>query len=170
MKRISIYCLMVILPSVIFILLVTALNAKTISKGNKNIEGVYELVSQEINIAAPYKESYVISPPRWTGIWQIHDGYFSSVLMKDERNKFFDCEERDLGYESFAGIYTLEGDEILFKQNYSLHPFYKSRPVIMKYTIKPNTLILMQIFRPTTEDKSEGTMKITLRRLPRMPN
>lgn len=170
MKRTSVCSLVSLLPSVILILFVAALSAKSsalLTENNENIEGVYELVTQEVNITKPHKESYSLTPPRWTGIWQFNSGYFSSVLMKDERSNFFDCEERDLGYESFAGTYTLEGDEITFKQNYSLHPFYKGRPVVMNYSLKKNTLILIQVLHPGIEDMSEGTIKIVLRRLPK---
>lgn len=131
---------------------------------------MYQLVSQEVNITKPHKESYSFTPPRWTGMWQIHQGYFSSVLMKEKRDKFFECEQRELGYESFAGTYTLDGDEILFTQHYSLHPFHQGRPVVMKYAIKNDTLTLIQAVDPGIEDMTDGTVKIVLRRVSKQSN
>jgi hypothetical protein len=132
---------------------------------SKRIEGVYELVSQETRLTKPSPKVYALSPPQWKGLWLIQNGHFSSVLSRTERKGFFDSKERDLGYESFAGIYEVKGNEIVFTQTLSLHPFYEGRPVVMKYTMKNNTLTLTQALHPTVEDLSEGEITIILRKI-----
>jgi len=140
------------------------------AQSKHKIEGVYEFVSQEIiitksgNKTINPSEKHLLSSPRWTGLWIINEGYFSSVLMKEERNNFFDCEKRDLAYESFAGTYEVEGNKISFKQNYSLHPFFKGRPISMMYKVNKDILTLYKDIHPTMEEMVEGTMTIILKR------
>ena len=167
-KNICIYCSILIL-----LLGFTFLGAQSSQKrdflsteNSESIEGVYEFVSQEINTTKPTKEKVILSQPEWKGMWQINKGYFSSILMKNERNHFFDCEEQDLGYESFAGGYILKDNKIVFTQEYSLHPFYKGRPITVEYKkVGGDTLVLIQVLHPTVEDMREGSIKTTLKRL-----
>lgn len=131
----------------------------------KSIEGLYEFVSQEIKITKPAKEEFTLSPPEWTGIWQIHDGYYSSVLMMSDRSKFFECgEARQLGYESFAGNYTITGKIIKFERSYSFHPLYEGKLAFMEYEINKDTLILTETLIPHIEDMRAGTVKIVLKK------
>ena len=140
------------------------------AQSSKEIEGVYDFVSQEItitksgNITKTPAEKHILASPRWTGLWQINNGYFSSFLMKAERDTSSSCEKRLSEFEAFAGTYGVDGDEITFKQNYSLDPFFKGRPVIMSYKIENNILTLSKHIYPTIEDMKEGTMIITLKR------
>ncbi|MFN0110026.1 MAG: hypothetical protein ACKVZH_14320 [Blastocatellia bacterium] len=170
MRRFRVYFSIEILLSITLIFFVLTSNSASnglLFDTSDSFEGIYELVSQEIDITGPQKASYSLAPPKWGGLWLFQGGYFSSVLMKEERERFFECKDQNLGYESFAGIYTLEDNKILFKQSFSLHPYYKNRPVIMNYQIKSNTLTLTQVLRPTVEDKTEGTVKVILRKLPK---
>jgi hypothetical protein len=165
MKVVSLISLGMLVAGCIFSQVVTGFH-QTSSKNVKALDGTYELVSQDVNITKPHPESYSLKEPRWKGMWQIQNGYFSSVLMKEVRDNFYECEDRDLGYESFAGTYELRGkDEILFKQAYSLNPLHKNRFVRMKYSISNDVLKLTQVLHPGIEDLSEGTVTIILKRV-----
>ena len=132
---------------------------------HEKIEGVYEFISEEADLTKPTKEKYTMAPPEWQGIWQIQKGYLSKSLMASRGRKQFDCKERDFGYETFAGKYTIEGDEIRFIPSYSLNPISLGRTIRMKIEIKNDTLILTQKLTPIIEDTREGTIKITLKKL-----
>lgn len=134
----------------------------TARKDLSSLNGVYEWMSQEIRTKKPSPSVFLLSPPEWNGTWQINDGFFSSQLMKNRREKFFDCNDQDLGYESFAGTYVIDNDQIVFTQKYSLNPLYKGRPVVMRYRTEGNKLIFVQKLTPIIEDLREGIITITL--------
>ena len=42
-----------------------------------SIEGIYELVSQDVRLIKPVSETYSLRPPRWKGLWLISADHFS---------------------------------------------------------------------------------------------
>lgn len=130
-----------------------------------DILGTYEVVSHVIKITKPKNQTIILSEPDWKGLWLINSGHFTSILMKQKRDKFFARIDQDLGFEAFAGTFVLDGEEIKLKQDYSFHPFFVGRPVVMKYRIEGGILTLTQSIKPTLEDMREGQISITLKRI-----
>jgi hypothetical protein len=133
-----------------------------------NLDGVYELVSQNVRLTKPVKETYSLNPPRWKGLWIIRAGHFSSILSKSQRNelRLRGSDEGKAEFESFAGTYKVNGEDIIFTQQFSWNPLFEGRPVIMSWRRKGrDILVLTQRLHPHVEDSSEGSITIVLRRI-----
>lgn len=134
--------------------------------GSGKLDGVYEFVSESTVLTEPRKAAYQRSSPEWTGIWQFQNGYYTRILMKGRRDTFFDSKGfEDLGFESFAGPYEVEGGSVRLIQKYAIHPFAVDRSALMKYQINGETLTLTETLHPYLEDPREGTVTTVLRRV-----
>lgn len=129
------------------------------------LDGVYEFVSESTVLTKPRKTAYESTSSEWGGIWQFQNGYYTRVLMKRRRDNFFSKKLEDLGFESFAGSYEIEGKNVRLIQKYAIHPFDVDRSALMEYRIDGDTLTLIQTLHPYLEDPREGTITTVLRRL-----
>src|SRR5215469_14777570 len=80
--------------------------------GQGDIEGVYEVVAETTALTKPTRTTLQRTAPTWSGIWQFQKGRFTSVLMKGRRDRFFDRKNQDLGFESSAGAYSVDGENV----------------------------------------------------------
>src|SRR4029079_19093736 len=81
-----------------------------------SIDGVYEFVSERSSLTKPEIEDAVTAYPKWRGIWIFTSRYFSITLMEARRGNFFE-EDGELGYASFAGKFSIKGNEINLVQS-----------------------------------------------------
>jgi hypothetical protein len=86
-------------------------------------------------------------------------------MMKRNRDRFFSLKIEDLGFESSAGPYEIEGKSLRLIKKYAIHPFEIDRSVLVEYRIDGDTLTLVQTLRPYLEDLREGTITTVLRRV-----
>ena len=85
--------------------------------------------------------------------------------MKRRRDTFFSGKVEDLGFESFAGRYEIEGTSVRLIQDYAIHPFAVDRSALKEYRIDGDTLTLIEKLQPYLEDPREGTITTILRRV-----
>lgn len=135
------------------------------SQSDIRLDGVYSFVREEVTLLKPRRETRVLAPPEWTGVWHFSNGSYSSVLMLDKRPSFFDVKNPDLGYESFAGRYTVDGDRLVLARDFSAHPFLRGHTTVMQYRFEDDLLILTNTLAPRLEDLREGTISVVLTRL-----
>jgi hypothetical protein len=132
----------------------------------EKLDGVYEFVSESTILTKPTKSAYKRMPPEWGGVWQFQNGYYTRMLMKRSRDRFFDSKKLDdLGFESFAGTYEIDGKNILFKQTYAFNPLNVGGSALLAYRLDGDILTLTQTLHPYIEDLREGTVTIVLRRI-----
>jgi hypothetical protein len=129
------------------------------------LDGVYELVSETTELTKPRKTVYTALSSDWAGIWQFQNGYYSRIMMKRRRDTFFSGKIEDLGFESFAGRYEVEGANIRLIHDYAIHPFAVGRSALKTYRIDRDTLTLIERLQPYLEDSREGTITTILRRV-----
>jgi hypothetical protein len=129
------------------------------------LDGTYEFISQDTWIVKPVTEHTRKISPDWSGQWHFHDGLFASVMMQKGRTKFLECEDRDLGFEAFAGKYSLRSRTLFMEQSISLAPFYEGRTVTMSYTKRGSVLELTHTLKPHVEDEREGKVVIILKKV-----
>jgi len=131
-----------------------------------NLNGVYEFISESTLITAPRKSSYQRTSTDWSGVWHLQDGYYTRVLMKRQRPRFFEPKKLDdLGFESFAGSYEVKGDTVLLSQQCAFNPLDVGGSSLFAYKIDGDTLTLIEKLHPRVESLGEGTVTIVLRRL-----
>ncbi|MFL6230981.1 MAG: hypothetical protein ACJ741_19570 [Pyrinomonadaceae bacterium] len=130
------------------------------------LEGVYEFVSEKVELTKPKKVSGGRAESDWAGIWQFQKGHFTHVMMKRVREQFFDSTKlEDLGFESSAGTYEISGGgTVWLRYDIAFHPFDVGRPVAMRYQHKGDTITLTETLTPHMEDLSGGTITTALRR------
>jgi hypothetical protein len=130
------------------------------------LDGVYEFVSETTTLTKPRKASYKRMSPEWTGIWQFQNGSYTCVLMKGRRDEFFNRKKlEDVGFESFAGPYELEGERLRLMRKYTFHPWDVGRSKVVNYRVDGDTLTLIEALHPYVEDLREGTITTILRRV-----
>jgi hypothetical protein len=156
---------------IIALLSVCSAYSQNLAKGqvrvssSDSLDGVYEFVSESTVLTKPRNTTYKRTSSEWAGVWQFQNGHYTRVLMKRRRDKFFNHKKLDdLGFESFAGSYKIEGESVLLKQSYALNPLNVDGFVLMAYRIDGNTLTLVQTLHPYLEDLREGTIITVLRR------
>jgi len=138
------------------------------TNAHPELEGTYEFVSESTVLTRPNTLDVSRTAPEWGGRWQFHNGYYSSILMKRNRETFFKSNKiEDLGFEASSGSYMMKKDSILFTEDYTLHPFNVGRSDVLACKIEGSTLTLVDALHPTVEDLREGTVTIVLRRVTR---
>lgn len=85
--------------------------------------------------------------------------------MKRRRDTFFSGKVEDLGFESLAGRYEIEGTSVRLIQDYAIHPFAVGRSALKQYRIDGDTLTLIEKLQPYLEDSREDTITTILRRV-----
>jgi hypothetical protein len=157
---------------IIALLSVCSAHSQNLGKGQVSassadkLDGVYEFVSESTILTKPRNTTYKRTSSEWVGVWQFQNGHYTRVLMKRRRDNFFNPKKLDdLGFESFAGSYKIEGENVLLKQSYALNPLNVDGSVLMAYRIDGDTLTLIQTLHPYIEDLREGTITTVLRRL-----
>jgi hypothetical protein len=132
----------------------------------ERLDGVYEFVSESIILTQPKKSTSERTSSEWAGIWQFHNGYYTRVMMKRRRDRFFQYNSLDnLGFESSAGPYEIGGESVLLSQPLAFIPLQVDRHVRLTYRIDGDTLTLIENLQPYVEDIREGTITTVLRRL-----
>lgn len=130
------------------------------------VDGVYEFISELRSINSPRKSSSLRTSTDWLGRWQLQNGYYTRVLMKRQRTRFFDPKKLDdLGFESLTGSYEVRGDTILFSQECAFNPLDVGGTSLVTYTIDGDELTLIEKLHPRVESMIEGTVTTTLRRV-----
>jgi hypothetical protein len=162
----------VIYTFIITSLLGCSLHSQSLSKepvsviSPDKLDGVYEFLSESTVLTKPTKSAYKRMAPEWGGVWQFQNGYYTRMLMKRRRDKFFNSKKLDdLGFESFAGTYEIDGESILFRQTYAFNPLNVGGSVLLAYRLDGDILTLTQTLHPYIEDLREGTLTIVLRRI-----
>lgn len=131
-----------------------------------NLDGVYEFVSESIVLTKPENSATERTSSEWAGVWQFQNGYYTRVMMKRRRDKFFQYKSlNNLGFESSAGPYEIDGERVLLLQPLAFNPLNVDRSVLMAYRIDGDTLTLIEKLYPHVEDLREGTVTTVLRRL-----
>jgi hypothetical protein len=166
MLRIAICALTIALLSACSVHSQNVAKGRVSVNGSGKLDGVYEFVSESTVLTEPRKTAYKRTSPEWAGVWQFQNGYYTRVLMKRSRVNFFDYKNLDdLGFESFAGPYEINGDSVLLKQTYAFNPLYVDGFAPMTYRVDGDTLTLLEKLHSHVEDLREGTVTTVLRRV-----
>lgn len=132
----------------------------------KDIDGVYEFLSERTVLTAPRQTAYERTATEWTGLWQMQNGYYTRILMKSRRDRFFDAKNlNDFGFESYAGPYELGPNTITLVEKYAFNPLAVGHSESLKYRIEGDKLTLIEELHPYVEDLREGTITTVLRRV-----
>lgn len=130
------------------------------------LDGVYDFVSESIELTGPTKATYKRESPQWKGLWQFHNGFFTCVVMNGRRSLTLGRKGiPELGFESFAGTYDLDGDSIQLEESLAINPLDVGRYRVMSYRIDGDTVILSETLYPHVEDLRDGVITTVLRRL-----
>lgn len=131
------------------------------------LEGVWEFVSQTTDLTRPKAERQVRAAPEWVGLWIFHDGYYSRVLTKSQRDieRFLHPKDsEDMEFDAASGPYQCERGKLLLMKPYAFAPLaYVSRDEY-SVTIRGDTLTLVDQSEPHVERMSAGTITIILAR------
>src|SRR5205807_7414771 len=103
----------------------------------------------------------------WVGIWQFQNGYYTHVMMKRRRDKFWNYKRNlyDLGFESSAGPYESDEKRVVLSQSLTFIPLNVGRGIYLTYRIDGDTLTLIENLQPYIEDMREGTITTVLHRI-----
>lgn len=134
-------------------------------KPQSDVEGNYEFVSHQIDTTKPTRARVLLSPPEWSGMLQISNGFFTKIQVNTSPSSQSECEKPSGIYDFSAGKYSIEGDLIILYQTYAIHPYFRGRPVAMNFKFEGDMLILSQVLTPTLEDMREGTSIMTWKRI-----
>jgi hypothetical protein len=130
------------------------------------LEGVYEFVSESLELTKPQRLSSQSKPSEWVGIWQFQKGFYTRIKMKMGRGEeSFPLKFENLGFEAFAGTYEVNGATIYFTRDYAIHPLDVGRRLKVDYQLDGDRLTLTQTLTPILERPTEGIVTITLRKL-----
>jgi hypothetical protein len=130
------------------------------------LDGAYEFVSETTSLTKPTVVTTSLSAPEWQGFWFFQGNHFSQTIMK--RGRLYATYPRfhhDLGYNSFAGTYAIDGNTIRLRKQLALHPLSAGRSVTLTYQIKDDTLTLIEVMNPYPEDLSQGQRITVLRKI-----
>lgn len=132
----------------------------------QELEGAYEFVSETLELIKPKPATERSGPPDWMGLWFFKSGHFSQTMMKKGRGFLaYPKSHADVGYESSAGTYTLDGNTIQLEKDLSLHPLSIGRTQTLEYRIEGDTIIFVETMHPYTENVAEAKRTIVLRRI-----
>lgn len=135
-------------------------------KEQKQLEGAYEFVSESLELTKPRATTERISPPAWTGLWFFQSGHFSQTMMKNGRGYLtYPSSHADVGFESSAGTYAVDGPILRLERDLSLHPLSVGRTITLEYHFEGDKIILLEMMHPYTENVAEGKRTIVLRRI-----
>jgi hypothetical protein len=128
--------------------------------------GVYEFVSQTVEIKKPQPVSSIRSAPEWVGMWQFQSGHFSQLLMKAKRDTFFSSDSRsNLGFDAFGGSYEfISPGTLLLHLKFSVNPFDVDRGIKLQYEVNEKEIRLIETLQPKVEDLREGKITTILRK------
>ena len=86
--------------------------------------------------------------------------------MKKRRDfLYFPRYFEDVGYQSLAGTYKVEGDSLRLFKDCSLHPLWVENQEVFSYRFEDNNLVLTEALLPTIERVIEGERIIVLKKL-----
>lgn len=166
MLRIGIFIFAVVLISSLTMERRNIANERVAPSTSSTLDGVYEFVSESTVLTAPKRSVQERISAQWSGVWQFQSGHYTQVLMKRRRDNFFNSKTLgDLGFESSAGSYEIQEENILLRRRYSFNPLNVDGFVLMAYRTDGNTLTLTQTLHPYVEDLREGTITTVLRRV-----
>lgn len=132
------------------------------------IDGVYAVVSDVLTIEDGETRNEIKSPKEWSGLWIFSNAYFSGTLMKIERPDWtpshFPTSPNELGFESFAGPYSLHDGKIALQLSQSLYPGRVNEREVFSYTVNGPLLTLSQETGPSREYSGHSRWVITLKK------
>ena len=135
---------------------------------NMQIDGIYNLSSEKTELVKPKSVTYRNSPD-WSGRFHFQDGHFSFVLVNNNRNvdwfTNFPKNVKELGFESIAGKYEIDGRNLVLKPELKLHPFYGGRLRTFEVKVENEQLVLTENIYPYREDLSEGRRVLVLQKV-----
>lgn len=135
-------------------------------KQEQEVDGTYEFVSETLNLIKPKPVTERRSPPSWVGLWFFKNGHFSQTMMKNGRGFLaYPKSHDDVGYESSAGTYAVDGRIIELERDLSLHPLSVGRTTTLEYRFEGDNIIFVEMMHPYTENVAEGKRTIVLRRI-----
>lgn len=133
------------------------------------IDGAYRFVSETTVLTKSKAVKGKRTPPEWSGMFFFVDGYFNVSLVDNTRQddwlSKFPENINEVGYETFAGKYRIDGDTLALVPELKLHPWYDRYSKSYKFKVDGDTLTLTETIRPFTEDLSEGKRVIVLTKL-----
>lgn len=147
--------------------LVATSGAQPPSVSEAALAGAWELVSYTTVLTEPKAEKDVRAAPEWIGLWLFHEGYYSRILTKRDRNddRFLHPKgPEDMEFEASSGRYEIEGDRLLLSKPYAFRPLEHVRPDEYRMTLNGDTLTLVDRWLPHVESMSAGTTTIVLKR------
>lgn len=167
MLRLSLSALVLIVFSSTFIKLQGfAQDGLRPTENSVGLDGAYEFLSETTILTKPKALTKRRVAPEWQGVWFFEGDWFSQTLMKKHRlYSTYPRFHSDLGYESSAGTYTIEGNTLTLKSQMALHPLSVGRSLTVIWKLDGNTLTFTEILSPYPEDLSQGHRITTLRRI-----
>jgi hypothetical protein len=128
------------------------------------LEGVYELVSETTTLTKPEKHTEQLSSDQWFGIWFFQDNHYRQAIMNKRREwPPFPQNFHELGYQSSAGEYEINGGILILRPSVSLHPLELLQSRTVEFRIEGDNLRLIETMTPRMESLAEG-QRITLLR------
>lgn len=131
------------------------------------LNGAYEFVSESVVLTSPEVSKKERTSGGWSGLWLFQNGHFSQTLMK-KGIRDGSCELRKLsalGYESSAGVYTVNGNFVELTMSLNLSTQEQGRPLTLEYKFDGDKLILIRRIHESVHSVNEGTETTVLRRL-----
>lgn len=132
-----------------------------------NLEGAYEFVSETANITKPTNRTEVRTASDWIGLWIFQRGRFSETMMKPDRAFWlpdFPKKPADLGYESAAGTYRVDGKNVVLTSDLTMSPHFVGETTVFEYSLQGDSLTLTEIWQPSPHHATQGRRTILLRR------
>jgi hypothetical protein len=152
---------------ILFVFVGLAVAAEPLQPGSKDIAGAWEFVSQTTVITEPKASKSIRAAPEWMGLWIFHDGVYSQVLTKRDRNLdgfLHPKDPDDLEFEGSAGSYGFEDGRLWLMCAYSFFPLAHSHRQDYEVGREGDTLTLIDTWRPHVEQMGAGTITIVLKR------
>jgi hypothetical protein len=133
------------------------------------LAGAYEFVSETTVQTFPEQLTTERRADQWKGFWLFQDGYFSKVMMQNERPEWtpgkFPLDPRGTGFDAGAGTFRTDGNSIELNYLLTYYPGMAYRQEVMSYEFTGNTLTLKRSFGPIRESMSKGEQITVLRRV-----
>lgn len=141
---------------------------------DKEIDGNYRFVREEIFIKTPKIETIIYDSNKWEGIWTFQNGIVSATTMNlDRKSEWFSSFPKnmsELGYNSFVGTYIFENSKLSVKKNLEINPFEVGNTRNFTVEHNGNSLIFVETLVATREALSTGTRRIFLSKITTDPN
>jgi hypothetical protein len=137
-------------------------------KGDSKFDGNYKFIKEELSIKNPKSETRIRTSDGWDGLWIFHDGTFGVTMMNLTRNDWFvdfPKNEKELGFESFSGTFSIKESRLNIKKNLDIDPFQVKR--IREFTIEyeGSNLVLVENLVPSRHSAWVGTRKVYLAKI-----